>query len=376
LHEIANIQIIPAKLAGATTDSFNTGKSVIGTGPYRFVSYKAGDQLVLERNPNYWGPAAKWDHVTFRFIPDDAARVAALLGGDVDMIDFVPPRLAERIRSAPNASLWQGPSDRPIFLIMDVERDDSPFVTDLNGNRMSKNPLKDNRVREALTVAVDRDLLTKRVMDGAATPSSQPTAPGFGGYNENLKVPPYDPEGAKKLLTDAGYPNGFGLAIYCTNDRYVNDEKVCQALGQMYSRIGLKMDVQAVPKSVFFPIATNHAPGGRYSFLLLGWGNSSTGDAGLIPNMLHTYDKAHGYGTWNVGHYSNPVVDKVIEEATTTMDLEKRYAGLAEAMKLAMADHALIPLHTQSVIVGTRKGLTYRTWANERTNADSVGGTK
>lgn len=376
LHAIANIQIIPSELGGATTDSFNTGKSVVGTGPYKYSGFKAGDRLELARNPDYWGKKATWDRVTFRFIPDDAARVAALLGNDVDLIDFVPPRLVERVSAAPNAALFLGPSDRPIFLIMDTERDVSPFIKDKNGVALTKNPLKDKRVREALTIAIDRPLLAKRVMDGAATPSSQPTAPGFGGYNDSLKVPPFDAARAKALLAEAGYPDGFAMTVHCTNDRYVNDEKVCQAIGQMLARIGLKMSVEALPRSVFFPVATNHTSDARYSFLLLGWGNSSTGDAGLVPNMLHSYDKPRGLGTWNLGHYSNPEIDKTIEAAVSTMDLKKRYEGLAQSMKLAMEDHALIPLYTQSVIMAARKGLTYTTWANERTNAESVGGTK
>ena len=231
LHALANIQIIPSELASATTDSFNTGKSAIGSGPYKFVSFKAGDRLELARNPEYWGNKAKWDRVTFRFIPDDAARVAALLGNDVDLIDFVPPRLVERVKSAPNAALFLGPSDRTIFLIPDTERDASPFVKDKDGNRLAKNPLKDKRVREAIALSIDRDLLTKRVMDGAAIPSSQPTAPGFGGYHDGLKVPAFDPSRAKRLLADAGYQEGFSMTVHCTNDRYVNDERVCQAVG-------------------------------------------------------------------------------------------------------------------------------------------------
>ncbi len=376
LHAIANIQIIPSELAAATTDSFNTGKSVVGTGPYRFVSYSAGDRLVLERNPGYWGSPAKWDRVTFRFIPDDAARVAALLGRDVDLIDFVPPRLVQRIQSSDHASIVTGASDRPVFLILDVERDRSPYIKDVSGAQSVKNPFKDRRVREALTLAVDRDVLTRVIMVGAATASSQPTAPGFGGYNDALKVSPYDPARAKLLLAEAGYPNGFGLTIHCTNDRYVHDDKICQGIGQMFSRIGLKMTVEALPRSVFFPKATNHTSDERYSLMLLGWGNSSTGDAGLIPNMLHTLDRSRGYGTWNLGHYSNPEVDRTIETAVSTMDLKRRYDGLAAAMKLAMEDFALIPLHTQSVVMGVRKGLTYTTWANERTIADSLGGVK
>jgi peptide/nickel transport system substrate-binding protein len=373
LHAIANIQIVPSEKEAATTASFNASESVIGTGPYKFVSYKAGDQLVLERNAKYFGPPAKWDKVTFRFIPDDAARVAAMVGGNVDLVDFVPPRMANLLRNSANADLVTGDSDRPIFLIMDTERDDSPFVRDVAGQRMQKNPLKDRRVREALSLAIDRNALASRVMDGAAKPSSQPTAPGFGGYNADLKVPANDIQRARALLKEAGYDRGFQLTLHCTNDRYVNDERVCQTLGQMLSQIGITMSIETMPRSVFFPKATNHASDERFSFMLLGWGNSSTGDAGAVPNVIHSFDRGKGLGTWNLGHYSNAEVDRVIEEALSTMDLQKRYDGLARAVKMAMDDVALIPLYTQSVVMGIRKGMTYATWANERTNANSLG---
>jgi peptide/nickel transport system substrate-binding protein len=372
LHAIANIQIIPSEKEEATTASFNTGESVVGTGAYKFVSYKSGDQLVLERNPKYWGEPAKWDKVTFRFIPDDAARTAAVVGGNVDLADFIPPRMAGLLKGSRNAELVTGDSDRPIFLIMDTEREDSPFVRNLDGQRMKKNPLKDRRVREALSLSINRETLAKRVMDGAAKESSQPTAPGFGGYNSELKVPAYDPDRARSLLEQAGYGNGFQLTLHCTSDRYVNDERVCQTLGQMISHIGIKMNVETMPRSVFFPKATNHASDERFSFMMLGWGNSSTGDAGVVPNVIHTFDRARGLGTWNLGHYSNPENDKVIEAAISTTDIQNRYDGLARAMKLAMDDVALIPLYTQSVVVGVRKGMTYSTWANERTNANSL----
>lgn len=376
LHAIANIQIIPSEKVEATTASFNTGESVVGTGPYKFVSYKSGEQLIFERNPQYWGTPAKWDKVTFRFIPDDAARVAAVVAGNVDLADFVPPRMASLLRSSRNAELVTGDSDRPIFLIMDTERDDSPFVRDLAGQRMTKNPLKDRRVREALSLSINREILTSRVMDGAAKPSTQPTAPGFGGYNAELKVPTYDLSRAKALLSEAGYSGGFQLTLHCTNDRYVNDERVCQTIGQMIAQTGIKMNVETMPRSVFFPRATNHTSDDRFSFMLLGWGNSSTGDAGAVSNVIHTFDRTRGLGTWNLGHYSNPAVDQVIGEALSTMDLRKRYDGLAQAMKLAMEDVALIPLYTQSVVMGVRKGMSYATWANERTNANSLSGSK
>jgi peptide/nickel transport system substrate-binding protein len=370
LFGLGYISVIPASLAHATTDSFNTGASVVGSGPYKFVSYRAGDRLVLERSPNYFGATPKWDRVTFRFIADDAARVAALLGGNVDLIDFVPPRLIERLKSAPNVTVHTGVSDRPIYLIMDTERDESPFVHAKDGSKLGKNPLKDRRVREALTIAIDRELLTKRVMEGAAEPTSQPVAPHYGYSNPAIPMPVFNVENAKKLLADAGYPDGFSLSLHCTNDRYVNDEKVCQALGQMLSRIGLRVDVLTLPRAVFFPVATDHKPGGRYSLLLLGY--ASSGDGGFFPNALHSYSAETKLGTWNLGHYANVDVDKAIERGLAAADMKGRYAGFAEAIKLAMEDRALIPLYTQSVVVATRKDLSYATWANERTIADSA----
>ena len=230
---------------------------------------------------------------------------------------------------------------------MDTERDVSPFVKDKDGKPLAKNPLKDRRVREALTVAIDRDLLTRRVMDGAATPSSQPTAPGFGGYNESLRSRPFDANRAKKLLADAGYPDGFGMTVHCTNDRYVNDEKVCQAVGQMLARIGLKMSVEALPRSVFFPVATNHTRMRATASCCSDGATPRPATPALVPNMLHSLDRPRGLGTWNLGHYSNPEIDKVIEAAVSTMDLKQRYAGLAQAMQARhgglRADPALHP---------------------------------
>lgn len=370
LYGLGYIAIIPESLTKATTDSFNTGTSVVGSGPYKFVSYRAGDRIVLERNPGYYGAKPKWDKVTFRFIADDGARVAALLGGDVDLIDFVPPRLIERLKSAPNVNVFTGVSDRPIYLIMDTERDNSPFIRGSNGEKLTKNPLKDRRVREALTIGIDRNLMAKRVMEGAAEPASQTVAPHFAYSNPSIPMPGYNVDEAKKLMAEAGYPNGFSLTVHCTNDRYVNDEKVCQAIGQMLSRVGLKMDVQTLPRSVFFPMATNHKPEGRYSFLLLGY--ASSGDAGFFPNALHSYSSEKKLGSWNLGHYSNAEVDTAIGRGLAASDLKGRYAAFSDAIKVAMDDRALIPLYTQSVVVATKKGLSYTTWANERTIADSA----
>ncbi len=214
-------------------------------------------------------------------------------------------------------------------------------------------------------------------MDGAATPSSQPDRPGLRRLQRRPQgAGRLTPDRAKKLLAEAGYPDGFSMTVHCTNDRYVNDEKVCQAVGQMLARIGLKMSVEALPRSVFFPVATNHTSDTRYSFMLLGWGNSSTGDAGVVPNMLHTYDRPRGFGTWNLGHYSNPDLDKMIEAAVSTMELKKRYAGLAQAMQARHGGPRVDPALHAERYRGRPQGPDLHDVGERADQRGSVGGTK
>lgn len=371
-YQVAQIQIIPSEVAASfTTDDFNTGRAVIGAGAYKLKSYQAGSKLILERNFEYAGKTPKWDKVTFRFIPDDAARVAGLLGGDLDLIDFVGPSFVDRLRNDKKFNVATGPSDRVIYLIPDTERDVSPFISDKDGNPLKKNPFKDKRVREAMTIAIDRDAITDKVMNGLAFPAAQLAPEGFGGFDASIFVPKTDIKRAKQLLSDAGYPDGFRVTLHCTNDRYVNDAKICLTVGQMYARIGIQVDVQTMPKSVFFPKAVEH-DGKRFSLSMLGWGSSTSGEAGALAHCIHSYDKANGLGTWNLGHYSNLEADKIIEESKGTMSVDKRHALLREAMRLVMEDFAVIPLHYQSVVVATKKDINYTTWATERTIADSA----
>lgn len=366
--QVSLIQIIPSRLADATSEEFTNGKAVIGFGPYKLSSFKPGESLMLERNPDYYGKPAKWDHVTFRFLKDPAARVAALLGGDVDFIDAVPPSLVNRIRDEKGYHVITGPSGRSIMMTLDTERAKSPFITTKAGAPMDKNPLQDLRVREALTHAIDRQAIAERVMDGLAFPSGQITPPGYGGYNKNIPVPSYDPALSKKLLAEAGYPDGFGMKIDCPNDRYVEDAKICQALGQMFTRIGLKIEVETLPSAVLTPRAMDKN-GQRFTMAMLGW-SDSFGEAKVLSYVVHTPSSKQG--TWNWGHYSNPTVDKAIDDAQAEPDVSKRYALLAVAMKKAMDDVAVLPIHNQSVVVAAKDGYSYQTWLNEYTIADSV----
>ena len=371
-YQAAQIPIIPKRIAAsATTADFSNLSAAIGAGPYKFSSYVPGDRLVVERFDGYFGPKPEWDKVTFKFITDNASRTAALLAGSIDVADAVATADVKRLREDPNISVHSGTSDRVIYMAMDTERDRSPFITDNSGVPLERNPFKDIRVRQAMTHAINRQAIVDRVMDGLAMPASQMVPPGFGGYNPDIQVPAYDRELARKLLAEAGYPDGFGLTIHCPNDRYVNDARVCQAVGQQLAQINLKVKVETLPRNVYFPKILDHK-GERFSFFMFGWGSSSGGEAEALWQIMHSYDPEKQLGAVNSGHYSNSKLDGMVEEALKVLDASKRHALEQKAMAVAMDDVATIPLHYQAVVVATRKGLDYRIHADESTLATAV----
>ncbi|MBU2514252.1 ABC transporter substrate-binding protein [bacterium] len=364
---LSEVIIVSEKAAkGASTADFNSGKAAIGTGPYRFVKYVSGDRLVLKRFEDYWGQKPDWDSLTFKIISDDAARVAALMGGDVDLIDFVPPVQVSTLEKSKNLEVFKRPSDRIIYLFVNVEADSSPFLTDLNGNPLPENPLRNPLVRQAIAASINREAIVARIMDGLATAESQTIPKDWFGYNADLKNPEYDPSWAKKLLAKAGYPDGFGITIHGPNDRYVNDGKICQAVGQMLSRIGLKVKVDTSPKAVFFPKIG--PPGTQFALGLLGWGNSPLETDGLV-GLMHTFSKEKGMGQYNAGGYGNPAFDSIVEKALVTVDEAERSRLEQKASRIAMQDIALIPLHTQFTIAAARKGIHFVPRADEATLA-------
>ena len=341
---------------GMTTEDFNSGKAAIGTGPFRFVSFRPGDRVELARNESYWGKPAAWAKVDYRMIPNDGARVAALLAGDVDFIDFVPTEDLTKLRKDPKVKLWEQLGLRIIFLALDHAHDgDSPFISGPDGTKVGKNPLKDRRVREALSEAINRPAIVERIMEGAAEPSGQFLPPGTFGYVPDLKAPRYDPAEAKKLLADAGYPKGFRIALHGPNDRYVNDAKIIQAIGQMWQRIGVQTEVDPLPWSSYVGQAGKQA----FSAFLFGWGTGTAEASDPLIAQVATFTPAKGWGASNRGRYSNPEVDKLIGEALTTADDPAREKLLQQATKLAMQDVAIIPLHIQKNEWATRAGITY-----------------
>ncbi|MBL8702162.1 MAG: ABC transporter substrate-binding protein, partial [Alphaproteobacteria bacterium] len=354
--------------AGAGAADFNSGKAAIGTGPYRFVRFVPGERVELQRSPDHRGPAPAWERVTFRIIPNAAARVAALLAGDVDMIDYVPTTELPRLKTDARTSLFARASDRVIYAVPNVAPETLAGFTTKSGEPLGRNPLRDVRVRRALSMAVNRDGMVERVMEGFAAPASQLVPQGFFGFDPGIAVPAFDVAAARALLAEAGYPDGFGATVACTNDRYVNDAAICQALAQMWARIGLAMKVETYPSNVFFSRA--QAGKAEFPILLMGWGSSSTGDSsGALAGLLHSVDLPRGYGTYNYGGYASPDVDRRIEAATTAMDLKAREGLMQAAMRAAIEDQAIVPLHTQMTAIATRKHVVYAPRADEWTMA-------
>ncbi len=352
--DLSNVFIVSRKLTeAATSDDFNTGKAVIGTGPWRFASWRRGDAVELARNDSWWGGKPAFERVTLRIITSDPTRMAALLSGDVDAIEAVPTADIAKLRANPKFIVEQRASWRTLFFHPDHEREKSPFVFDKSGRPLEKNPLRDARVRQAISMAIDRRALVEKTMEGLATPATNVVAPGILGHNDTLKLETYDPIAARKLLAEAGWPDGFGLTLHGPNDRYINDEQVVQTVAQMLSRIGIAVKVETMPVAVYFARARKH----EFSFALLGWG-SNAGDFAL-RTLVGTVNPDTGWGTWNWGRYSNPKVDALVQSSLANVDPKKRDAVSREAMAIAMRDHAVIPLHHQFASWAMRRGVRY-----------------
>lgn len=354
-NDLSTVRIVSKKHGeGATTSDYNSGKAAIGAGPYKLVSFTPGQAIVLEANPNYWGDKPAFEKVTFRPITNDAARIAALLSGDVDLVDGVPTADIAQLKKNANVNVVNAVSNRIIYLHIDSDRDVTPHVTAKDGKEI-KNPFKDVRVRQAISMAINRQAIVDRVMEGIAIPAGQLLPNGFFGVSPNIQVPTYNPQGAKKLLEEAGYPNGFKVTIHGPNDRYINDAQIVQAVAQMLSRIGIEAAVDTMPRSTFFSRASKL----EFSLLLVGWG-SGTGEASSpLKSLLATYNRETGMGPSNRGRYSNKEFDETLAKALVTVDDAAREKLLQKATEIAMADVGLIPLHYEVSTWATRKGLTY-----------------
>ena len=368
-ENIPPLMIVPERIAReAQTSDFNAGRAAIGSGQFRLLQYVQGERVVLERNPAWRGAPSPFSRVTIRVIPNDSARVAALRAGDVQLIEIVPPRDVAMLERDPNVAIWRSPGTRLIYISLDVGRDNSPGVADLEGRPMERNPLKDVRVRRALSIAIDREAIRRQIMEGQSVPAGQMQAVGLGVADPELRPDAYDPARARALLAEAGWGGGFRLTFAGPTDRYVNDERILQAIAQYWERIGVRIRVDAVPSTVFFPRSAQRA----YSAALTGWQSSAYEPNNIFAPVLLTEDRARGWGTVNRHGYSNPRVDALYSRAVISMDQNERIRLWREAMQIAMEDAAVLPVHHQVNIWATRRGFAYAPRSDEYTLAMSL----
>lgn len=317
-----------------------------GTGPFRVRERQPNVRTVFTRNGSYWGKIeGNVTEVVFTPIGNDATRVAALLSGEVDVMEPVPVQDIDRVNSSANTRAVTGPELRTIFLGMDQKRDEL-----LYSNVKGKNPFKDKRVRQAFYQAIDIEGIKKTVMRGASNPSAQLVGPGINGFQPEMKRLPYDVEAAKKLMAEAGYPNGFEVSMNCPNDRYVNDGRICQTVAANLSRINVKINLQAETKGTYFPKVLRRDT----SFYMLGW-TPATYDAHNVMNAIMRCVDDKGAGQFNLGAYCNPKVDELTLKVQAETDKNKRNAYIKEAFDLHAADVGHIPLHQQALAWGVNK---------------------
>ncbi|MEX8496148.1 ABC transporter substrate-binding protein [Sphaerotilus sp.] len=321
-----------------------------GTGPFRVKERQPGARTVLTRNFQYWDKVeGNVDEVVFTPIGNDATRVAALMSGDVDVMEPVPLQDVARLGSNPALKVMQGPELRTIFLGMDQKRDELLF-----SSVKGRNPFKDVRVRRAFYQAIDIEAIRSRVMRGAATPTALMVGPGIKGFlSEMNKRLPYDPEASKRLLAEAGYPSGFEVTMNCPNDRYVNDSEICQAVASGLARVGVKINLQAESKATYFQKILSR----NTSFYLLGW-TPGTYDAHNVLTSLMATPTDKGQGQFNLGSYSNPKVDELTLKIQSETDQAKRNTMIVEAFKLHADDVGHLPLHQQALAWGMKKSVS------------------
>ena len=332
-----------------------------GTGPFILEAWQPDTRTTLKKNPNWWDqPRGNVEQVVFTPIKAAATRTAALISGQVDVVVDPPVQDLERIKRDPNIHVIEGAENRTIFLGFDQHRDEL-----LGSNVKGKNPLKDQRVRQALYQAVDMAAIERNVMRGLGKPTGTMIAPMVNGWTKELgaRAAKYDVNAAKKLMADAGYPNGFELTLDCPNDRYLNDEAICQAVTAMWSRIGVKTRLQTNPMAIHSAKIQNW----DVSAYMLGWGVATFDALYSIDSLISTVDpKGGAAGNFNSGRMSNPKIDALVQQIKTEMDAPKRNAMIHEVLQIVKDDYNYLPLHDQIRPWAMRKGVTTVHRADDR----------
>lgn len=363
-NDLSNLAIIARRIGeGATTEDYNAGRVAIGTGPYRLIRFVPGERVELERNELWWGAPPAWHRVVYRILPISAGRSAALLSGTVDLIDVPSPNDLPAFRRDPRFGVFSRESTRMLFIALDQGRDGpTPFVTDAAGQPLPRNPMRDLRVRRALSLAINRQALAERIMQGTAVPTGQWLPRGAYSYNPEVPVPPFEVEQARQLLAEAGLPRGFRLTLHCGNDVRATDAITAQAVAQMWARIGVSASVETMPSNIY------NVRGQRQEFSASVWSwGSNSGEAGYaLVNVFGSIDSARGTGAYNRSAYSNPAIDRQTEVALSTLDEARRERLLMQAVADTMADLPVIPLYQLINFWVARRGIRYEASGHER----------
>ena len=346
-----------------TMAQFNDGSAAIGTGPFRMRSFGRGGVSELVRNDDYWGEKPAWAAVRLQPVTAAGPRLAGLLAGDHDVVEAPATGDIPRLRENGNMRLAIAPTTRLIFLQLD-QREPSAFV---NGGN-APNPLRDPRVRQALSYAIDRNAIVQRIMDGLATPAGQFLPEGMSGIIPGLPVLPYDPAKARALLAEAGYPSGFTLTLHATNNRYVNDGRVAQALAQYFTRVGVRTELDAMPSNVYFGRRARR----EFSVPMGGWAASAEETLLFFRTWMVTTNRERGIGTSNYSAWSDPDFDRAAVTALTTMDDAERSRLLQEASRIALEQMPVLPIHFENAVWAFRRGLKFDGRMDQTTLAQEI----
>ncbi len=337
-----------SNLADKANETF-AHRNAMGTGPFMLESWQPGVRMVFKRNPQWWGTmAGNVTEIVYTPVKSTAARTAALLSGEVDMVLDPAPQELRRLRSDANLQVIDGLENRTIFLGMDQFRDEL-----VGSNVKGKNPLKDVRVRKALYQAIDTDVITRSIMRGLGKPTGALVAPQAAGWGPEIgKRLPYDVEGAKRLMAAAGYVEGFEVDLACPNNRYIHDADICQTVMLMWARIGVMAKVRTMPMATFFPIIQRN----EASIYLLGWGVPTFDALYSLQSLVRTVGSG-GDGEYNLGRYSNPEMDKLVDRIKIETDAAARTRLMTQALQLAKDTVAYIPLHDQVIPWAVKKNI-------------------
>ncbi len=365
IQMLVGINMVPPVYYSQTPET-KLAKSPIGSGAYKFVEWVKDDHIKLVANPDWHEGKVEFKQLVFRSIPEGATRVAALVSGEVDVIWGVSIPDISRIERNKNTYVSRVPSKRSIYIMFDIHTKKGGPAPEMQPGlpEGAPNPFRDIRVRKAVAHAINIDEIVQYVMEGSAYPAAQLISSYAPGYQPNVDRLPYNPELSRKLLAEAGFPEGFEANFDCPNNRYINDQDVAVAIAHQLSKIGLKINVIAQPKAVFFPkISRYESP-----MFMVGWGSVLWG-----PTMNSLFREKKGtYGRSNRGRYYNPEVEKLLDKANSEMDPDRQKKLRAEITKKVYAAHFVLPLYYQENVIGFSSRVVGKARADEMIMASDL----